>query len=98
MKQLNLLEWTRPASIIPFPTSKRIGKIRQTAIVVRQKRGNEKALQGYWNQLTDNMARQMLRSGIPPVIVAGQLIDFENSVAAEVRRLDVLDGYSAPRA
>ncbi|MDH0613426.1 MULTISPECIES: DUF6074 family protein [unclassified Agrobacterium] len=98
MKQLDLLEWTRPASIIPFPTSKRIGKIRQTAIVVRQKRGSKKALEAYWTQTTDNIARQMLRSGIPPDIVCGELIDFENSVAAEVRRLDVLDGYSAPRA
>lgn len=97
MKQLDLLDWTRPATIIPFPTTKRIGKIRQTAAVVREKRGSERALEAYWAQVTDSMTRQMLRGQLPPLVIAEQLIDFENAVALEVRRLDVLDGYQKGR-
>ncbi|GHD07710.1 DUF6074 family protein [Tianweitania populi] len=91
---LPLFAWSPPsATMIPFPASKRVGKIRRVAEMMRQRQGKEKALVAYWSRVIDDMTSQLDRAGFRPETIAKELFDFEASVNAEMARLSLLDRY-----
>jgi hypothetical protein len=94
--QLDLLSWSKPADIIPFPASKRVGKIRHVASLIHRREGKDR--ETYWSRITDDMIRQMMKAQVPPVLIGIELCDFENAVFAEVRRLELVDRHKGGAA
>ena len=71
--------------IIPFPTSKRVGKIRRTAAVLAERHG--KSADQYWRQVSSGMRSQMVAANIPTVSIDEELRAFFDAVQAEMIRL-----------
>lgn len=60
--------------IIPFPASKRTGKIERTAAILATKKG--KGADAYWKQVLGGLERQMRTAGIPKDIIEHELQAF----------------------
>lgn len=76
---LPLFRWSPPqAQVIPFPSTKRIGRIRKAVEVIssRKPRGAE----AYWRQITDAMRRQLEAAGFDHDTIEAEV----NAFAAEV--------------
>ncbi|WP_062235828.1 DUF6074 family protein [Aureimonas sp. N4] len=83
---LPLFRWQPPkVEIIPFPCRARVGKIRQAAELVLAS-PTERASAARWRQMTDGIARQMERAGIPDETIQAELQIFTHAVNAEVIR------------
>lgn len=93
-KQLDLLSWTPPRQVIPFPCEKRIGKVRRVAEVLEGKHG--KAADAYWRQTVDALVGPMERAGIPTETIRAEVRAFHDAVQRElVRRAHA--GRPSPR-
>lgn len=93
--QLDLLNWKQSATIIPFPASKRVGKIRHVAELMQRREGKDR--ESYWNRITYDMIRQMTKAQVPAVLIGMELCDFENAVTIELRRLELVSPSLPPR-
>lgn len=83
---LPLFSWKPPACVvIPFPASKRTGKIRRAAEVLVEKSG--KGADQYWKQVISGMRSQMERAGIPQSAIDTELQAFFDAVQSELVRL-----------
>lgn len=76
---------TASCEIIPFPTSRRVGKIRRTAQVLSEKNG--KGADHYWRQVIDGMRSQMRAAGLPDEVIERELEDFASHVFSTVRQV-----------
>ena len=94
MKQLDLLSWQPPRKIIPFPTAKRIGKIRRAVEMLSTKHGG--AAETYWRQTITALANQLHRAGFDEETIGAQVRAFHDAVQAELSRpLDTRGGGGA---
>lgn len=75
----------RKGVLVPFPSSARAGKIRQTAAVLKRKNGRD--AERYWRQVTSGIFNQLLRSGIAREVAHAELMAFQNAVQAELWRI-----------
>lgn len=70
--------------IIPFPTVRRVGKIRRTVEVLTGKSGKD--ADRYWHQVIGGMRSQMKASGLPEDTVEQELYAFAAAVFGRVHR------------
>ncbi len=84
MKQLDLLCWTPPRTVIAFPLAKRAGKVRRVAEVLLTKRGQ--AADTYWRQTVSTISVQMERAGLEPDVISAELRSFHDEVQREMCR------------
>ncbi|WAJ30964.1 DUF6074 family protein [Antarcticirhabdus aurantiaca] len=85
--QPDLFDWQPPAAtVIPFPTSKRVGLIRRTAARIVESR-TQKEADAIWRRTVDDMARQMERAGIGEVRIDVELTALREGVQVEMARL-----------
>ena len=83
---LPLFRWRPPeVEVIPFPCRARIGKIRQTAELILAS-ATDRAASARWRQVTEGIARQMERAGIPAASIDAEIQNFTHAVNAEVVR------------
>lgn len=82
MKQLNLLDWTPPCTVIAFPMAKRVGKIRRVADTLAVKRGA--AATNYWKQTVATLGGQMQRAGFDRDAINRELREFHDAVQREL--------------
>lgn len=86
---LPLFRWSPPKCVVlPFPTSRRAGKIRRTVEVLSSRHG--KGADQYWNQVIAGMRSQMIAAGLPDETIDRELRDFATAVFGRIR-------MSAPR-
>lgn len=69
--------------IIPFPASKRTGKIERTATILATKKG--KGADAYWKQVLGGLERQMKTAGISQDIIEHELKAFTAEVFSQLR-------------
>ncbi len=82
---LPLLRWSPPqCTVIAFPTTKRVGKIRRTAELLAGKSG--KAADRYWQQVSNGMRSQMESAGLAETEIDAQLQAFLDAVQNEMVR------------
>ena len=80
---LPLLTW-KPATcqIVPFPAGKRVGKIRRTVEILKERNG--KGADHYWNQVVTGMRSQMTNAGLAEDLVEIELRAFADQVFARI--------------
>ncbi|WP_353642947.1 DUF6074 family protein [Mesorhizobium sp. WSM2239] len=84
-RDLPLFRWTPPACVvIPFPTVKRIGKIRRTVEVLSGRNG--KSADQYWHQIISGMRSQMIAAGLPDDVIEAELRSFADAVFVTMNR------------
>lgn len=81
---LPLFTWQPPRRVIPFPTSKRVGKIQRVAEVLERKRGRD--ADHYWRQVSSGMQNQMAKANIPREIIEAEMRAFLAAVQRELER------------
>jgi hypothetical protein len=86
MRQLDLLEWTPPRKVIPYPQHRRVGRIRDVAIKMLDK-PTERAAAFYREQVTDSLFKGLDRAGIDDDEQVLQLMAFWDAVRAEMDRI-----------
>lgn len=74
-----------PSKIKLFPLSKRVGKIRHTALKLSERQGDDAKL--YWTQVVSSARRSLERLGFPEDQIAEQLETFRRAVWCEVVRM-----------
>jgi len=74
------------ASIIPFPQSRNIGRVRHVAAKLIARDG--KAREAYWRRSINDLASMLRKSGHGVTQVQQQLTIFRDSVGAELQRLN----------
>lgn len=84
MTQLSLLDWTPPRKVIPFPSDRRVGKVRHTADLLLSKHGDP--ARAYWRSVVTGLARQLDAAGIPADERDRQCRLFFNAVQHELQR------------
>ncbi|RWL45283.1 MAG: hypothetical protein EOR60_15165 [Mesorhizobium sp.] len=77
---------TQTAVTIPFPQTRRIGKIRDVASKMIAK-PTDRAAASYRDQVNEAMIRQMTRAGIDETTQDEQLSAFWSAVQAEIIRI-----------
>ena len=93
MTDLPLFNWQPPAcTVLAFPLSKRVGKIRRTAEVLSGKNG--KAAIQYRATIIESTRGQMAKSGLSEAIIESEIRAFETAVERELNRLS-MKGKSA---
>lgn len=83
---LPLFSWIPPRKFIPFPMTRRVGKIRDTAVKMLDKQ-TERAAEHYYTQVTDGLVRQLQRIGLPEIEIDEQIGAFWSAVHQEMTRL-----------
>ena len=76
-----------PCRVIPFPASKRVGKIRRTAEVLSARRTPTSA-DRYWQQVVATIERQMRAAGIDDEAVGHELQAFHDAVGRHLSYAD----------
>ena len=82
---LPLFAWQPPRKLIPFPMAKRIGRIRDVAQRLLDKRTNRSATH-YRKQVTDALIASFDRIGVPETEQDEQLGVFWSAVEVEMGR------------
>lgn len=83
---LPLFRWTPPPmEVIPFPTARRVGKIRQAALGIINA-PTPRAEAGLWLRMTNSMASQMRKAGIAEARVENEMAAFFDAVQRELDR------------
>lgn len=72
------------ASVVPFPTRFRTGKIARTAETILN--STEKATAYHWRRTIADMRRQMERAGLAEAVIESEVRVFADAVGAEVAR------------
>jgi len=86
MKQLDLLAWTPPRQVIPFPTDKRVGHARKVAEQLAGARTNREADWALTRACTA-LRNQMRAAGIPEDEIARQHDTFLRTISTECDRI-----------
>ena len=87
MSDLPLFSWKPPAcTMIPFPMSHRVGKIRDVAAKLLEK-GTERHADYYCKQVTDGLVAQFEKIGLSEEQQGEQIGSFWSKVHQEVARL-----------
>ncbi len=82
---LPLFRWTPPpVEVIPFPTTKRVGKIRRTAQQLYE--STQRGAEAYWRRTVTDLRRQMERAGIAEDRIERELRAFFDAVQGELNR------------
>lgn len=84
MKQLNLLEWKPSVEVIPFPTDKRVGKVRSFVDHYLTRKTDNGRLK-LWQSTLTTIVHQMRRAGIPEPIILQQIDAFKQAVVSEIQ-------------
>lgn len=85
MTQLSLLDWKPKVEIIPFPTHRRVGKVRAFVDHYLTRKTDNGRLK-LWQAALSTIIQQMRRSGIPEPVIQHQLEEFKFAVEAEISR------------
>lgn len=85
MTQLSLLEWKQPVLVIPFPSDRRIGKIRSFADKYRRCKTDAARLKA-WREVLGKMIHQMNRAGLPEETIQTELEAFKQAAIDEIER------------
>lgn len=85
MKQLSLLDLAPPLKIIPFPTERRVGKVRHVAEILNHKHGTDATR--YWRQIMAGLRGQLEKAGLDYETVNAELRAFHDAVQGELVRL-----------
>lgn len=80
------LNWQPSRQVVVFPMVRRVGRIRDVAAKMLDKR-TDRAATSYRDQVTDGMLRSLHRAGISEDEQDEQLGAFWNAVQAEILRL-----------
>lgn len=83
--QLDLLDWKPSVEVIPFPTGRRIGKVR-SFVNLYLTRKTESGRKQLWRATLATLIHQMRRTGIDDVVIVKQLEAFEAAVVDEIER------------
>ncbi|MER8793945.1 DUF6074 family protein [Mesorhizobium sp. M0984] len=70
-------------TVLPFPTTRRVGKIRRTVEVLSDRSG--KGADQYWKQVIAGMRTQMMSAGLTDDVVDRELRAFAEEVFGRVR-------------
>lgn len=81
---LPLFEWQPPVTVLLFPLSKRVGKVRQTAVKLLRRHGDDADL--YWKQVVAANRRHLERVGLDEHQIAAELRAFFDAVQVEMAR------------
>lgn len=81
---LPLLAWSPSSKVIPFPASRRIGKVRRVAEVLL--RSNPRAAEAYWRRITADLARPLSQAGIHRDVIEAEITAFRETVQRELLR------------
>jgi hypothetical protein len=84
--ELPLFHWQPSRQVIVFPMIRRVGRIRDVAAKMLDKR-TDRAAASYRDQVTDAMLRSLARAGIPEGEQNEQLGAFWSEVQLEMIRL-----------
>lgn len=80
---LPLFRWTPPVvEVIPFPMTKRVGKIRRTAEMLDE--NTQRGAEAYWRRTVTDLRRQMQRAGVPDDRIDRELRQFFDAVQSEL--------------
>jgi Family of unknown function (DUF6074) len=81
MKNKNLpsYNWYSSPKVIPFPCSRRIGKVRRVAEVLSRKANCPKDATTYWKRIITDLERQMTKAGIDPDRIETELQQFRTA-------------------
>lgn len=85
MTQLDLLEWKPRVRIVPFPTDRRVGKVRSFVDQYLSRKSDNGRLQ-LWQSALATLAQQMRRTGIDDDVITEQLEAFKSAVVNEIQR------------
>jgi predicted GTPase len=83
--QLPLFSWAPPVKVIPFPASKRVGKINRLAAQIINA-CSEKDRNWRMTRAVDGMFKQMKRADIPTDEIEREVNEFIQAVVAECRK------------
>jgi hypothetical protein len=83
--KLPLFEWSAKTKVIPFPCSRRVGKIRRVAEVLSRKSDCPKDASIYWKRMLNDLERQMARAGIGPDQIEAELQEFSAACRCAMR-------------
>lgn len=90
MTQLSLLEWKQPVLVIPFPSDRRIGKIRSFADKYLRCKTEPARLKA-WREVLGKMIHQMNRAGLSEETIQIELETFKQAAINEIERRYWLD-------
>lgn len=80
-----LLQWGRPtATVLLFPLTSRVGKVRHTASVLARKHGEDANL--YWKQVVAANRKHLARVGLPEQEIDAEIRSFFDAVQHELIR------------
>jgi len=78
-----LLQWSRPAAtVLLFPLTSRVGKVRHTASVLARKHGEDANL--YWKQVVAANRKHLGRIGLSEQAIDAELRAFFDAVQREL--------------
>jgi hypothetical protein len=82
---LPLFQWQPPRRVIVFPLTKRIGKVRHTALKLAGKHGDDAML--YWKQVSASNRKHLARLGLSDAEIDDEIRLFFDAVQAEIVRI-----------
>ncbi|WP_028034120.1 DUF6074 family protein [Chelativorans sp. J32] len=85
LEDLPLLAWQPPRRVLLFPLTKRIGKVRHTALKLSEKNGEDANL--YWKQVVAANRKHLERVGLSAEEIDAEIREFFEAVRGEMYRL-----------
>ena len=84
---LPLFSWAqRSAAITPFPHSRRIGKVRQVAEILLERK-TERTRENYRKETLSRLRSKMRKLGLSNEIIEVEIQNFETVLSTELARL-----------
>lgn len=93
---LPLFSWSPACKVIPFPSSRRLGKARRVAEVLEQKSGHDAV--AYWKRIIGDLSRQLAAAGVARTVIDSELREFHCAVQEELERRSVQSSERGPGA
>lgn len=90
---LPLFTWSPPCKVMLFPLTKRVGKVRHTAGMLSQKRGEDALL--YWKQVIAANRKHLTRVGLDEASIQTELRSFHDAVQCEMVRQAYSGGHGS---
>jgi hypothetical protein len=75
---------TSACLLIPFPLSRRVGKVRRVAEVYERK--DDKGRDTYWRTETNRLQDQLIELGFSSAEIRTQMLGFKDAVQCEIHR------------
>lgn len=92
-RDLPLFAWSPPCKVVLFPLTKRLGKVRHTAGILSQKRGEDASL--YWKQVIAANRKHLTRIGLDEASIQAELRSFHDAVQSEMVRRSFAGGHGS---